>query len=86
MNQEQTRSSLFAHSRIDTIPVLAALAHLAFDFYLIVGFASRPRMHRTKMRQVHEQIKRTKAGPGPHDPHLSRGGFLAKENRALRAA
>jgi fatty acid desaturase len=33
---------IFAHSRMDIIPVLAAFAHLAFDVYLIVGFASRP--------------------------------------------
>jgi len=41
MNNEQTVSRIFAHSRIDIIPVLAAVAHLAFDIYLIVGFASR---------------------------------------------
>ena len=42
MNQEQASSSFIAHSRIDTIPVLAALAYLAFDIYLIIGFESRP--------------------------------------------
>ena len=41
MNTEPTASRIFAHSRIDIIPVLAAVAHLAFDIYLIVGFASR---------------------------------------------
>ncbi len=33
---------MFAHSRMDIIPVLAAVAHLAFDIWLVVGFASRP--------------------------------------------
>jgi len=42
MNTEPTVSRLFAHSRLDMIAVLAAAAHLAFDIYLIVGFASRP--------------------------------------------
>src|SRR2546427_17810 len=42
MNKKQTVSRIFSHSRIDIIPVLAAVAHLAFDIYLIVGFATRP--------------------------------------------
>jgi hypothetical protein len=42
MNSETKGSHLFAHSRLDMIPVLGAAAHLAFDIYLIVGFASRP--------------------------------------------
>ena len=33
---------IFAHSRMDIIPVTAALLHLAFDIYLITGFESRP--------------------------------------------
>ena len=33
---------IFAHSKMDIIPVLAAFGHLAFDIWLIVGFASRP--------------------------------------------
>ncbi|TRL40261.1 fatty acid desaturase family protein [Rhizobium straminoryzae] len=33
---------LFAYSRWDAVSVLAALAHLAFNIYLIVGFESRP--------------------------------------------
>jgi len=42
MNSEAKGSRLFAHSRLDMIPVLAAAAHLGFDIYLIGGFASRP--------------------------------------------
>lgn len=33
---------IFAHSKMDIIPVLAAFAHLAFDIWLVVGFDSRP--------------------------------------------
>ena len=33
---------IFAHSKMDIIPSLAALAHLAFDIWLIAGFNSRP--------------------------------------------
>ncbi len=33
---------IFAHSKMDIIPLLAALAHLAFDVWLISGFNSRP--------------------------------------------
>ena len=33
---------IFAHSKMDIIPVLAAFAHLAFDIWLIVGFSGRP--------------------------------------------
>src|SRR5438132_4567469 len=42
MNNEQTGSRIFAHTRIDMIPALAAVAHLLFDIYLIVGFEKRP--------------------------------------------
>ena len=42
MNTEPKGSRIFAHSRLDMIAVLAAAAHLAFDIYLIVGFATRP--------------------------------------------
>ena len=33
---------LFAHTRWDIAPVLAAIAHLLFNIYLVVGFESRP--------------------------------------------
>ncbi len=33
---------IFAHTKWDVMPVLAATAHLAFNIYLIVGFSSRP--------------------------------------------
>ena len=33
---------IFAHSKMDIIPVLAAFGHLAFDIWLIAGFESRP--------------------------------------------
>ena len=33
---------IFAHSKMDILPVLAAFAHLAFDIWLIVGFGQRP--------------------------------------------
>ncbi len=33
---------IFAHSKMDIIPVLAAALHLAFDLLLIAGFDSRP--------------------------------------------
>ena len=33
---------IFAHSKMDIIPVLAAFAHLAFDVWLIIGFEQRP--------------------------------------------
>ncbi len=33
---------IFAHSKMDIIPVMAAFAHLAFDIWLIIGFAERP--------------------------------------------
>ncbi len=33
---------LFAHTKWDAAPVLAAVAHLLFNIYLIVGFSSRP--------------------------------------------
>lgn len=33
---------IFEHSKMDIIPVLAAVGHLAFDIWLIVGFSSRP--------------------------------------------
>ena len=33
---------VFAHTKWDAVPVLAAIAHLAFNIYLIVGFESRP--------------------------------------------
>ncbi len=33
---------VFAHSRMDIIPLMAAIAHLAFDIYLITGFTTRP--------------------------------------------
>ena len=33
---------IFANTKWDIVPVLAAIAHLAFDVYLIVGFANRP--------------------------------------------
>jgi fatty acid desaturase len=33
---------VFAHTRWDLAPVLAAVAHLAFNIYLIAGFESRP--------------------------------------------
>jgi len=42
MNREHTGSRIFAHTRMDAIPVLAGVAHLLFDVYLIVGFNSRP--------------------------------------------
>ena len=42
MNRTPTGSRIFAHTRMDTIPVLAGVAHLLFDVYLIVGFNSRP--------------------------------------------
>ncbi len=42
MNREHTGSQIFAHTRRDAIPVLAGVAHLLFDVYLIVGFNSRP--------------------------------------------
>jgi fatty acid desaturase len=32
----------FAHTKWDSAPVLAAVAHLLFNVYLIVGFSSRP--------------------------------------------
>ncbi|NEK18405.1 fatty acid desaturase family protein [Rhizobium leguminosarum] len=32
---------IFAHTKWDTVPVLAAIAHLAFNIYLIAGFESR---------------------------------------------
>ena len=35
-------SFIFAHSRWDIVPVLAAVAHLAFNIWLIAGFAERP--------------------------------------------
>ena len=38
----QADHRIFAHSRMDAIPVLAAFAHLAFDIWLVVGFAERP--------------------------------------------
>ena len=37
----ETSSRSFAHSRMDIIPVAAAVAHLAFNVWLIVGFADR---------------------------------------------
>ncbi len=33
---------IFAHTKWDVAPVIAAVAHLAFDVYLIAGFHSRP--------------------------------------------
>ncbi len=42
MRKEKTTSRLFAYSRWDIGPVLAAFAHLAFNIWLIVGFADRP--------------------------------------------
>jgi fatty acid desaturase len=42
MNREHTGSRIFAYTRMDAIPVLAGVAHLLFDVYLIVGFNSRP--------------------------------------------
>ena len=33
---------IFAHSKMDIIPVLGAFAHLVFDVWLIVGFDNRP--------------------------------------------
>ena len=42
MNRTHTGSRIFAHTRMDAIPVLAGVAHLLFDVYLIVGFNSRP--------------------------------------------
>jgi fatty acid desaturase len=33
---------IFAHSRWDIVPVLAAFAHLGFNVYLIMGFDGRP--------------------------------------------
>jgi len=42
MNRAHTGSRIFAHTRMDAIPVLAGVAHLLFDVYLIVGFNSRP--------------------------------------------
>ena len=42
MNRTPTGSRIFAHTRMDAIPVLAGVAHLLFDVYLIVGFNSRP--------------------------------------------
>ena len=33
---------IFAHSKWDIVPALAATAHLAFNIYLITGFESRP--------------------------------------------
>ena len=42
MNAPETTSRIFAHSRWDIVPVLAAFGHLAFDIYLIVGFTARP--------------------------------------------
>jgi len=33
---------IFAHTKWDAVPVLAAVAHLAFNTYLIVGFEGRP--------------------------------------------
>ena len=42
MKPQQPQHPLFAYSRQDAIPVAAAFAHLAFDVWLIVGFAERP--------------------------------------------
>ena len=39
---ERKPGVIFAHSPMDIIPVLAAVAHLAFNIWLIVGFADRP--------------------------------------------
>ena len=33
---------IFAHSKMDSIPLLAAVAHLAFNIWLIAGFNGRP--------------------------------------------
>lgn len=33
---------IFAHSKWDIVPVLAAIAHLVFNLYLIIGFEGRP--------------------------------------------
>ena len=37
-----TSSRIFAHSRWDVVPLLAAVAHLAFNAWLVIGFAGRP--------------------------------------------
>ena len=37
-----TRSRIFAHSYWDIVPLLAAVAHLAFNAWLVIGFAGRP--------------------------------------------
>lgn len=42
MKKEKIKSRLFAHSYWDIAPLLSAMAHLAFNIYLIVGFADRP--------------------------------------------
>ncbi len=34
--------AIFAHSKWDIVPTLAAFAHLAFNVWLIAGFAARP--------------------------------------------
>lgn len=33
---------IFAHTKMDIIPVMAALAHLTFNLWLIIGFEERP--------------------------------------------
>ena len=33
---------IFAHSKMDIIPVLTAFVHLAFDVWLVLGFENRP--------------------------------------------
>lgn len=42
MNDVKKSPQIFAHSKWDIIPVLAAFMHLAFNIYLIIGFNQRP--------------------------------------------
>ena len=39
---EKTNSKIFANSRWDIVPVLAGFSHLAFNIWLVMGFADHP--------------------------------------------